>query len=84
MATTKLDIAKTAVHYITGAGVGKVVHDIIANNTEPEDFAEKAQIVVGSAVIGSMVAERTAAHVEAKMDAVAAWYTNRRTKTPTE
>lgn len=81
---TKLDIIKTAVNFAAGAGVSKVVHDIIQNNTDPEDLVDKTKVVVGSAVIGSMVADRASEHVNAKIDAAAVWMQNLKDKKTTD
>lgn len=68
MFNNKLAIAKGVTNFIVGASVTKVVNDIIVNNTSPEDFTEKVQIAVGSAVIGSMVVDHAKDHVSTGID----------------
>lgn len=83
--TNKLDIVKTAINFAAGAGVSKVVHDIIKNNTDPETTADTLKVAAGSIVLGSMVADRASEHVNAKVDAIAAWASKLKDKkTPTE
>lgn len=83
--TSKLDIAKAVINCAAGAGVSKVVHDIIKNNTDTETTAEAVKVAAGSIVIGSMVADRASEHVSAKVDKIAAWYADLKTKkSPTD
>jgi hypothetical protein len=81
----KFAIAKLVINFAAGAGVSKVVNDIITNNTTVETTTDAAKVWAGSVVIGSMVAEAGSKHVNAKVDAVEAWWENRKAaKTATE
>jgi len=68
MSTDKMKIAKAAIRIIAGAGCSKVVNDIIRNNTNVETTMDSIKVLVGSVVIGTMVADAGADHVETKVD----------------
>ena len=77
--SNKFAIAKMAINFAAGAGVSKVVNDIIQNNTTVETTADAAKVWTGSIVIGSMAADAGSKHVSAKVDAIANWWQNRKT-----
>ena len=68
MSNDKMKIAKAAIRIISGAGCSKVVNDIIRNNTNVETTMDSIKVLVGSIVIGTMVADAGSDHVEAKFD----------------
>lgn len=70
----KFAIAKLVINLAAGAGVSKVVNDIISNNTTVETTADAVKVWTGSIVIGSMAADAGSKHVNAKVDQVAAWW----------
>jgi hypothetical protein len=74
----KLFIAKAAINVIAGAGVSKVVNDIIQMNTVTETNTDKAKVWIGSAIIGSMAADRSSEYVGDKIDKAVAWWTARK------
>lgn len=78
--TNKLEIAKTAINIIAGAGVSKVAHDIIKNNTTTDTTADAAKVFAGSLVIGSMAADAASKHVSSKIDAIVAWRADLKSK----
>lgn len=80
----KLALAKMAINLIAGAGVSKVVNDVIRNNTTLETPRDVAEVWVGSVVIGSMVADAGQKHVNAKLDKAVAWWEERKTKANAE
>jgi hypothetical protein len=80
----KLTYAKVAVKFVAGAGVSKVVNDIISTNTVADDTTDKVKIAVGSLVLGSMIADAASNHVERRMNKVADWLNSRRTEESTE
>lgn len=81
----KLDIAKTAVNFIVGGGVTKIVNDVIANNTDPETTKEKIEVAAGSLVLATMIVGRTSEYTNARMDEAALWLTKLKDKkNPTE
>jgi hypothetical protein len=77
--SNKLAIAKLVVNFAAGAGVSKVVNDIIRNNTTVETTNDTFKVWAGSVVIGSMAADAGSRHVNAKIDAVADWFEARKT-----
>lgn len=75
----KLDLAKTAVNFIVGAGVSKIASDIIRNNSKPQSVTDTITTVAGGFVLGSMVADAATKYVSTTIDeTVAKW---RETKT---
>lgn len=66
---------KLAVNIVSGMGVTKIVNDIINNNTVSETTFDVVKVWIGSAVIGSMIADHGSKHVDAKIDNIAAWLT---------
>jgi hypothetical protein len=77
--SNKLAIAKLAINFAAGAGVSKVVNDIIRNNTTVETTNDAFKVWTGSIVIGSMAADAGSKHVNAKVDAVVNWFEARKT-----
>jgi hypothetical protein len=75
-----IPIAKLAVHAVTTISVGKVVNDIIKNNTSVETAVDAVKVAAGSLVIGSIVGEAATAHVTDKMNRAVAWYEERQTE----
>lgn len=76
---SKLSIAKLAINLITGAGISKIVNDIITTNTIIETTEDTVKVAVGSIVLGSMIADHASDHVNAKIDWVAEMWENRQT-----
>lgn len=76
--SNKLAIAKIAINFAAGAGVSKVVNDIIRNNVTIETTSDAAKVWIGSAVIGSMAADAGSKHVNAKVDMVTSWFEQRK------
>lgn len=74
----KLSIAKLAVHTVASLGVSKVVWDAVAKNTNVTSNFDAVRVVAGTLVIGSMVTEAAAKHVEAKIVEVQAWNESRK------
>jgi len=54
-------------------GVSKVVNDIIRNNTTVLTTADAIRVWTGSIVIGSMVADVAAKHVDQRVTEVIEW-----------
>lgn len=79
----KIALVKLAINVFAGAGVSKVVNDIITNNTVVETPADAVKVFAGSAVIGSMVAERASDHVNNKVDKVVDWFEQRKAEKAT-
>lgn len=73
-----LPTIKFAVQIIAGLGVSKIVNDIISNNTTVVTTVDQVRVAVGSLVIGSMVADTLAKHVDTRVDEIAAWNEKRK------
>jgi hypothetical protein len=71
---TKVDIAKRATSIIVGFGTGKVVSSVIQNNTDPEKAIDKVAIAAASYVLGAMLADKTKAWTDEKIDELIAWW----------
>lgn len=71
---TKTDVAKNVVSFAVGMGTGKVVREIIKNNTEPDKVVDKAAVVVASYVLGAIVADIAKAWTDAKIDEIVFWW----------
>lgn len=72
----KLTVFKKVSTFVVGVGVGRIVHSIIENNaTAADSLPAKGAMVVGSYVLGVMIADEARAFTERKIDAlVDAWY----------
>lgn len=73
-----LSFAKGAAQLLAGLGVGRVVGEVIRNNTTVTTLYDKILINAGSLVIGSMAVEAASKHVERQIDMWAAWYNKSR------
>ena len=74
----KLLVARRAINIVAGFGVSKVVKDIVVNNVTIETKLDLAKVWVGSAVIGSMVADAGSKHINTRFDQVVGWYEEQR------
>lgn len=74
----KLDIIKSVATVASSLAVGKVTHDIIANNVNVDNTEDRIKVAVGSFVIGGMVAQAASHHVHASIDEVAQFFRNRK------
>jgi hypothetical protein len=59
-------------------GVSKVVNDVIRNNTQVLTTSDALRVWMGSVVIGSMVADNAAKHVDARVTEIAEWNQKRK------
>lgn len=73
---------KLGAHILGALGVTKIVGDVIANNTVVNTTFDLIRVRAGSLVIGTLVAEHAANHVETQMDRLHAWYTNQKNDDP--
>lgn len=53
----KAQIAKKAISWTVGFGAGKIINQIINNNTDPETPIEKISQKAGGYVLGIMIAD---------------------------
>lgn len=67
----KIEIAKKLVSFVVGAGVTKIVHDIISNNVEIEKTHQAVSVPIASVVIGMAAADATSKYTDAKIDEIA-------------
>lgn len=67
---TKRDITKTIAKFVVGTSVGYTVSSAIANNAPANNTLQKTEVVVGSYVVGAMVAESTEDWTYRKVDAI--------------
>lgn len=70
----KIDLTKTIVSTIVGAGSSKIVHTIIRNNVDPQTAVDTVTVAAGSLVLGSMVSDATKKYTDAKIDAAIVWW----------
>lgn len=77
---SKLGIAKLVINYTVGASAGFCVSSVIANSIEPENTEEKIKVVVGSMVIGSMVAQQSRQYVNNIVDDAVEFVQNQKAK----
>lgn len=70
----KLDITKTVIGFVVGAGTTKIVTGIILHNTDPEKVTDKVAIAAAGVAIGSMTADLTKKYTSAKIDEIAEWW----------
>lgn len=54
-------------------GVSKVVNDIIRNNTNIITTADAVRVWCGSVVIGSMIADSAATHINDRITEIVEW-----------
>lgn len=76
---TKLDIVKSVATVASSLAVGKVTHDVIANNVSVDSTEDKIKVAVGTFVIGGMIAQAASHHVHASIDDMAKIWRNRKT-----
>jgi hypothetical protein len=79
---TTTDTVKTIAKYVVGGCVTYTVSSVLKNNTDPEKKRQKAEVYVGSAVIGLMVAEQSERWLNDKIDAIANWSNAKEIETP--
>ncbi len=77
---TKLDLLKTAVNIVVGAGTSKIAADIIKNNVTVDKVTDVVTVNASAIVIGSMAADATKTYTSDKIDEVAVWWKTNVTK----
>jgi hypothetical protein len=70
----KVKLAKMVSRVTITIGTGKIIHDILQRNVEPERTTDKVAVKATSFVIGGMTAEALSAHVDRKIDELVAWW----------
>ncbi len=70
----KIKLAKTVISTVVGLGASKVVAQVIANNTHPEDMKDKIMLFAGAAAIGGMVSDAAKKYTDKSVDQVVDLY----------
>lgn len=70
----KLELTKTVVSFVVGAGSSKIINTIIKNNVAPENLTDTITVTAGSIVLGSMVGDISQKYTSAKIDEIASWW----------
>jgi hypothetical protein len=60
-------LVKAGVHIMSALGVGKVLNDVVRNNTNVVNTADKILVNAGTLVLGSMIVEKAHSHVSETM-----------------
>lgn len=77
---TKTELAKSAVTLLVGLGTGKIVNDIVKNNTNCDSTLQTVEVTGAAVVIGMMAADATTAYTDRKIDDLIHWYKTNVTK----
>lgn len=73
---TRLDLTKKIASITVGFGTGKIVGQVIKNNTSPDSVVDHVSILAASIVLGQMAADKTTAYTDQKIDEIVAWWKN--------
>jgi|tagenome__1003787_1003787.scaffolds.fasta_scaffold20655333_2 uncharacterized membrane protein len=79
-----LPMVKLGVQFMTGAGVSKIIGDIVKNNVTVVTTFEKVAVKTSSLVLGSMIIGQTSDHIEQVLNDIVAWHEKKDTDTKTE
>lgn len=71
--TVDRELTKSVVGIVTSLSVGKVIGDIVGATANPENSVQKAEIVVGSYVLASMIVKHAKSHMDQQVDIVYDW-----------
>lgn len=71
---SKLDLAKAAAKTTVGWSASFVIGSIIRNNATPATKIQEVELLVGSFVLGSMVAELASEYTDRQIDNTVAWW----------
>lgn len=77
-------ITKTAVKLVVGGSVSYTVSNAVMNNTTSKNKMQAAEVLVGSFVLGYMVADYAENYAAGKVDEVKEWWATTTGKTSTE
>lgn len=78
---TKLNAAKSVARFVVGGSVSFTVANALRNNTSPTTTIQKLEVVVGSVVVGMMVAKKAEAFTDNQIDEAANWWNENVKKT---
>lgn len=76
--TTKLEVAKLAAHLAVAYVTGQKVQTLVANHTDVDPNG--IPVVVGSAVVGHIVATKTDPYTDDACERAFDWYADRKVK----
>lgn len=83
----KIELLKSAVKFVIGVGVSKIVNDIIENNVDTEHTYQKVSVKVASVGIGGAVATAAGNYTDRQIDDIVELVQkikNRKNETTTE
>lgn len=66
-------LTRLAINAVSCLGVGKVVADIVKNNTVALTTSQKILVNAGGVVLGSMIVEQATNHVNRTIDQLIEW-----------
>jgi len=64
-----LTLAKFAAHILASLSVGKVIEDVIKNNTTIVTRSDQVRVTVGGFILGSMIVDKAANQLSTHWDA---------------
>lgn len=73
-----INMVRLLAQVAASVGVSKVVNDVIRNNTQILTTSDALRVWMGSVVIGSMVADSAARHVDTRVTEIAEWNQKRK------
>jgi hypothetical protein len=77
---SKIDIAKTATKLVVGTSVSFIAKQVIQNNVTPETTVQRAETIVGSLVLGAMIAQAAEKYTDAQIDQLVDGWNKLKTK----
>lgn len=63
-----INFVKKTVNFVVAIGTGKIISDIIENNTNPETATDKVTYMAGSYALAGLVAHETSSYTDRKID----------------
>lgn len=77
----KFETTKKIANITVGYGTGAIVGQVIRSNTNPRNVVDHVSIFAASMVMGQMLADKTQAYTDEKMDDLHRWYNTNIKKT---
>lgn len=71
---TAFTVAKGIARIVSVIGVGKVVKDVVENNTTIVTQKDAVKVAAGGLVIGAVLVDATVRHVNNRFDEAEEWY----------
>ena len=79
-----LMLIKAGAHVAGAVGVSKVLKDVIFNNVNIATTGDLVKVWTGTIVLGSLITEHAAEHLNNNIDTLAAWYYERKAEVSEE